>query len=163
MAFKKSKLEGSPHHFLAQLAGGWTGRTRTWHEPEGVPDESTTHGSIQLILDGRFVIYLYQTQVDGQAHHGMFIFGYDTDQDQYQASWVDSFHNNTAIMYCVGQPREKGFWVLGSYPDPNRGPDWGWRTELDLIDRDHLLITAYNISPEGTESKSVETKLQRTK
>lgn len=163
MGFEKSRLEGSPHHFLAQLAGGWIGRTRTWLEPEGAPNESATQGSIQLILEGRFVIYLYQTSVDGEAQHGMYIFGYDTTLDQYQASWVDSFRNNTAIMYCTGNPGQKGFSVLGSYPDPDGGPDWGWRTEVNLVDRDHLLITAYNISPEGSESKAVETNLQRAK
>ena len=163
MAFEKSRREGSPHHFLAQLAGGWTGRTRTWQEPDGIPAESTTLGSVQLILDGRFVIYLYQTSLDEETHHGMFIFGYDTTQDVYQASWIDSFHNNTAIMYCVGGPRQKGFFVLGSYPAPDEGPDWNWRTEVELVDRDHLLITAYNISPEGTEAKAVETALQRAR
>lgn len=163
MGFEESKLEGSPHHLLAQLVGGWAGTTRTWLEPEGVPSESKTQGSIQLILEGRFAIYLYQTPLDGEAHHGMFTFGYDTTLDQYEASWVDTFHNNTAIMFCVGQPKGRGFMILGSYPSTDGGPDWGWRTEVELVDRDHLNLTAYNISPEGVEAKAVQTVLQRIK
>ena len=73
--------------------------------------------------------------------------------DQYEASWVDSFHNNTAIMFCTGNATENGFSVLGSFPDPNGGPDWGWRTEVELVDKDHLVITAYNISPKATKPK----------
>jgi formylmethanofuran dehydrogenase subunit A len=42
---------------------------------------------------------------------------------------------------------ENGFSVLGSYPDPTGGPDWGWRTVVELLDKDHLVITAYNIIP----------------
>ncbi len=157
------KSPSTPHNFLAQLVGGWAGRTRTWLEPEGVPNESQTQGSIQLVLGGRFILYLYQSSLDGEAVHGIFTFGYNTTLDRYEASWVDSFHNNTAIMFCIGEPREKGFWVSGQYPDPTGGPDWGWRTEVELVDADHLVITAYNISPEGPESKAVETQLTRVK
>jgi hypothetical protein len=93
----------------------------------------------------------------------MFTFGYNTTIDRYEASWVDSFHNNTAIMFCTGDPIGQGFWVLGSYPDPTGGPDWSWRTEVKLLDPDHLVFTAYNISPEGGEAKAVETRLERIK
>ena len=161
MAFTAEHPAGSPHHFLSRLVGGWAGTTRTWLDPTAEPGQSRTQGSIQLILEGRFAVYLYQSSVDGEPQHGMFTFGYDTTLDQYEASWVDSFHNNTAIMFCVGHGGEKGFSVLGSYPDPVGGPDWGWRTEVELIDNDHLNITAYNVSPEGVESLAVESVLER--
>ena len=163
MAFPASHPQGSPHHFLAQLVGGWAGTTRTWLDPDAAPGESSTQGSVQLILDGRFIVYLYQSAIDGEPQHGMFTFGYDTTLDQYEASWVDSFHNNTAIMHCEGRAMKDGFFVLGGYPDPNGGPDWGWRTEVQLLDPDHLSITAYNVSPEGGESLAVKTLLSRVK
>ena len=115
------------------------------------------------MLEGRFALYLYQSSIEGEAQHGMFTFGYNTLTDQYEASWVDSFHNNTAIMFCVGKPTENGFSVIGSYPDPAEGPDWDWRTEVTLEDEDHLTITAYNIHPEYGEAKATEAKLTRVK
>lgn len=163
MTFEGSKQSGSPHHFLLQLAGGWAGISRVWFEPDKVADESPQVGNIQLILDGRFALYLYQGSIQGEAQHGLFTFGYNTTLDRYEASWVDSFHNNTAIMFCTGNAKDNGFFVLGSYPDPNGGPDWGWRTEVELVDTDHLRITAYNIHPEGDEAKATEVSLTRVK
>ena len=161
MSFPQSS--GSPHHFLAQLAGSWTGRSSLWLEPDNLADDSPVVGTIQLILDGRFALYLYQGSIQGEPQHGMFTFGYNTTLEQYEASWVDSFHNNTGIMFCTGYPIENGFQVLGSYPDPTGGPDWGWRTEVELVDHDHLTITAYNIHPEYGEAKATEAKLTRIK
>ncbi len=161
MSFQKAP--DTPHHFLAQLAGGWAGRTRVWLEPDSAPVESPTQGSIQLILDGRFALYLYQSSMDGEPLHGLFTFGFNTNLDRYETAWVDSYHNNTAIMFCSGDARENGFSVLGSYPDAAGGPDWGWRTEIEMPDRDHLILTAFNISPEGVEAKAVETRLNRIK
>lgn len=163
MNFEQSKLSGSPHHFLAQLVGGWSGTSKLWLEPDALADESPVLGSIHLVLEGRFAIYLYQGSIEGEAQHGMFTFGYNTTSNQYEASWVDSFHNNTAIMFCMGSPTENGFSVLGSYPDPTGGPDWGWRTEVELVDENHLMITAYNIDPEGNEAKATEARLMRVK
>ena len=135
MTFQTS--EESPHHFLAQLVGGWTGRTRTWLEPEGVP-EAATQGSVQLVLEGRFALFLYQTSMDSEAQHGMFTFGFNTILDRYEASWMDSFHNNTAIMFCIGAALDNGFSVIGSYPDPTGGPDWELAHRGPARDRDHL-------------------------
>ena len=157
------QTSGSPHHFLSKIAGGWAGISRLWFEPDKPADESPVVGNIQLVLDGRFALYLYQGSVQGETQHGMFTFGYNTTLDRYEASWVDSFHNNTAIMFCTGNVTDNGFFVLGSYLDPNGGPDWGWRTEVALEDEDHLVITAYNILPEGGEVKATEAKLTRLK
>lgn len=154
---------GSPHRLLAQLAGSWTGISRLWLEPDKLTDESPVVGTIQLILGGRFALYLYQGSIQDEPQHGLFTFGYNTLTDRYEASWVDSWHNNTAIMFCTGNATESGFFVLGSYPDPNGGPDWGWRTEVEVVDDDNILITAYNIMPEGGEAKATEARLTRVK
>ena len=159
MTFEQTS--GSPHHFLTQLAGGWTGTSKIWLEPGKLLGESQIIGTIQIVLDGRFALFLYQSSVEGEAQHGMFTFGYNTTKDQYEASWLDSWHNNTAIMFCVGSERERGFSVLGTYPDPTGGPDWGWRTEVELVDSDHLTISAYNIHPELGEAQATEAKLTR--
>lgn len=160
MTFEKSS--GSPHHFLAQLAGNWQGTSKLWFEPDKIASDTPLVGTIQLVLDGRYALFLYQSSIEGETQHGMFTFGYNTQLDRYEASWVDSFHTNTSIMFCTGNEKDKGFFVLGSYPDPTGGPDWGWRTEVEL-NHDGLIITAYNILPDGSEAKATEMELKRVK
>ncbi len=63
-------------------------------------------------------------------------------------------------MFCTGNSRDNGFSVLGSFPDPTGGPDWSWRTEVELRDGE-LIITAYNIMPEGEEAKATESILTK--
>ncbi|MBL8102614.1 MAG: DUF1579 domain-containing protein [Anaerolineales bacterium] len=152
----------TPHHFFAQMAGNWRGISKLWLEPGKLADEAQVVATIQLLLEGRFALYLYQSSIEGEPQHGMFTFGYNITLEQYEASWVDSFHNSTGIMFCIGAERENGFSVTGSYPDPSGGPDWGWRTEVELVG-DELTITAYNITPEGEEAKATEAILTRLK
>ena len=158
MSFEAS----TPHRFLSQLAGNWKGTSKLWFEPGKLADESSVVGTIQLILEGRYALYLYQGSVEGEPQHGMFTFGYNITLEQFETSWVDSFHTSTGIMFCVGREKENGFTVTGGYPDPTGGPDWNWRTEVELHG-DQLTITAYNITPEGEETKATEMVLTRLK
>jgi hypothetical protein len=152
----------TPHHFFARMAGNWKGTSKLWLEPGKLADESSVLGTIQLLLEGRYALYLYQSSIEGEPQHGMFTFGYNITLEQYEASWVDSFHTGTGIMFCIGAEKENGFSVTGTYPDPTGGPDWGWRTEVELVD-DQLTITAFNITPEGQEFMATEMVLNRAK
>ena len=68
---------------------------------------------------------------------------------------------STGIMFSDGQPGDK-FEVLGSYDAGGpEVPRWGWRTEIDVLDENNVVITAYNIPPEGDEMKATEMRYTR--
>jgi hypothetical protein len=146
------------HRALQRLVGAWHGTTRTWLDPSAPPDEGQTDARVEAILGGRFVRLEYRGTVIGKSHAGEMLIGHDGTENRFTSAWVDSFHMATGIMLSRGEPRDDGaISVLGSYEAG--GETWGWKTILRRVDDDNLSIDSFNVMPDGTEHRAVESRL----
>lgn len=150
----------APEKFLEKCVGKWQGTVRTWFEPGKLADESKVSGEIVPLLNGNFLRHTYEGSMKGKPRNGEETLARNGVTKKFQISWFDDFHMCNAILFSEGNATERGFSVSGKYDWAAGEPQGGWRTEYELIDEDHLTITAYNIMGDE-ESKAVETVYER--
>jgi len=147
----------SQQDLLTALVGVWDGVYRLWLEPGVLRSESPARATIRPVLDGRYVVHDYEWADQGAPQHGTMLLGSDGD-DVWPVAWIDTWHTGRSIMPCKGDAGPDAT-VLGSYA--GGGETWGWRTTWAMPDADHLVVTAWNLSPQGQQDKATETTYER--
>jgi Protein of unknown function (DUF1579) len=154
---------------LTAMVGEWEGTYRVWLEPGVLRSDSPSRATIVPMLHGRYVAQDYEWADQGALQQGTMLLGSDGD-GVWHLAWVDTFHTGLSIMLCRGEAGDAAE-VLGTYGGAG---EWGWRTTWTMFsgpapedagpagsDLDHLVVTAWNITPEGEEAKATEATYER--
>jgi hypothetical protein len=140
---------------LTAAIGSWHGTYQLWLEPEVLYSESEVEGTVSGLVGDRFVTHEYSYEVLGEPQTGHMLLAAH-DADTLQGAWIDSWHNSETILFCAPAG---GAAVVGEYGPPDQ--IWRWRTELAMPSPDELIVTAWNITPDGAEAKATESRYQR--
>ncbi|MCC9599015.1 DUF1579 domain-containing protein [Stieleria sp. JC731] len=146
----------STKQLYQSLPGKWQGICRTWFEPDVLSDESEISGTFELAINDRFIRHLYCSSLKMKARFGEELYAFNPVTRRWQCSWVDSFHMSEAIMFSEGEWLENKLAVFGNYDVGDGHPQWGWKTVLEFADENEVVITSFNVTPEGEEAKAVE-------
>ncbi|MDQ3102186.1 MAG: DUF1579 domain-containing protein [Bacteroidota bacterium] len=159
----QDSLQQGAHAQLKSFVGTYTGTSNTWFEPGDPIDTSQVTGTLRMVLGDRFLMHEYSGSMEGKPLEGIALIGFSLGENRWQIAWLDSFHNGTRIMLSESSVGSDPSFpnVIGTYPAPP-GPSWGWRTTIEKPAEDRLVITHYNISPEGEEVKAVEFDYKKT-
>ena len=133
------------------MPGAWRGTNRLYLEGADGPVLTSPSTLTAAWAAKKFLELRYDWLHENVVQEGVILFGAEGNS----AAWVDSFHQSKHPMFCQGEPLN----VKGSY-SAGEGPDWGWRITLALQD-EQLILTMYNIAPDGAEYLAVLAEYQR--
>lgn len=125
---------------FTQTAGGWKGTKTVWPGPGADAISSDVWLDARLAARGKSLVLSYDWTASGEAQQGELGFSLSTDLAAAQGWWIDSWHNDDAVMQLTGRVTESNVVMLsGTFPAPD-GPDWGWdiqisttETEMDIV------------------------------
>lgn len=79
-----------------------------------------------------------------------------------ETRFVDTWHTpDGKALVSTGTVDNDLINVLGSYGGGG-GPDWGWRTEVEVADPSAFVLRMYNITPDGQEVIAVDFACKRS-
>lgn len=114
-----------------ESAGGWKGTKTVWPGPGADVITSDVWLDARLAARGKFIVLSYDWTASGEPQQGELGFSLSDDAVTAQGWWIDSWHNNNAVMQLTGNATEDSVVKLsGTFPAPD-GPDWGWDIQID--------------------------------
>ena len=146
---------------LEPLIGvAWAGHGSLWFNPKEPPVATfSSRASIEAVAQANVVEIVYTWAYEDDPQEGVLLIG-ERESGELESSWLDSWHMADSFMISRGRAEPDGkVSVLGSYAAPP-GPDWGWRTAIEIVHSNEWLLRMYNIQPGGSDELAFEIRFR---
>ncbi|MEN8150506.1 MAG: DUF1579 domain-containing protein [Planctomycetota bacterium] len=155
---------GTPHKWLAKLAGNWTTETTFWMGgPGSEPMKMNGTAEYGMILGGRFLETKTEGNFGGQPWSAVGLIGYDNFEKRFVSTWADSGGTGIAMLHGHGNRDGKTIRLYGAMNEPTMDMVGKYaRFDWTLVDEDTLTITGYDLGL-GEKAKVMEVVCKRVK
>ena len=161
-AYEAAGTPGEPHRKMAAMAGDYTVKVRSWHEPGAPATEETGKATRSMALDGRVLVEQFEGTMMGAPFTGHGMSGYDNVTGQYWSTWNDSM--STGLMVSSGNCDAQGTCTFeGSYNDPVRKAPVKIRMTSRWTGPDTEVFEMHGPDKQGREMKMMEMTYTRSR
>jgi hypothetical protein len=142
--------------------GLWRGKSKL-NLPFLPPDKRVSESNSSLHIDtdshDAFATITYDWNYERKRQEGTLILCKDPKSNAVQFGWVDSWHQNSAVMHLTGEDSDPGLVkAKGTY---GGGKEiWGWTIEFQPTE-DQLTLKMENVTPAGEAIWAVQAVYSR--
>jgi len=141
------------------FVGEWTTTTTAW-TTNGTQTTTTGNARFFPAMSGRFICGDLEGTMWGKPFKGMGFWGYNTNQNRYENTWVDT--ENTGISTFTGTKTDDNtFTWTGTVTNPETGKAEQTKCVTTFTGKDTFQYTMYGTNTAGTEYKAFETTYTR--
>ena len=116
-AYMKAATPGAPHKTLADSAGNYALKIKSWQDPSAPATEDSGTATRSMILDGRVMVEDVKSMMMGMPFIGHGMTGFDNATGKYWSTWNDSM--GTGVMISEGTcDAQKACKFSGTWNDP---------------------------------------------
>ena len=105
-AWMASVTPGEPHAEFAKGVGEYTVTGQRWMAPDQPPMPIRATATVEMILDGRYMLQHYSSSFQGQEFKGVMLMGHDNLNQEYWSLWIDSM--STGYSLSTGRETDGG-------------------------------------------------------
>jgi len=162
-AMQVAATPGPLHALLAEGAGRWHAEMRMWMAPGQEPQLSHGEVTSEMIMDGRYRVDHFSSEVMGMPMEGMGITGYDNVREEFASVWIDNMGTGVAYMTGHVDPSGKVITMTGIMTDPLTKQEMKMRSVATQESPDRVVCGFFMTMPDGSEMKNMELVYTRVK
>ena len=163
-AWEQYMTPGEPHKMFATDNGTWDEENTMYMQPNDPnPMKAKMVAVNKMVFGGRYQESRHTGMIMGEPFEGVSIMGYDNAAKKIVSTWYDNM--GTGIMYLTGDfdPSSKTIELRGEVSDPMTGKKKPVRETYTFTDENTRNMVMYDVTPDGTEYKSMEIVMKRRK